>query len=123
VRLDSGQELPLPERDLITFGRLREHNGMPANDIVLTASSGDPQATKQIGRWHFELRRRLDGFMLKPVTDAATEVDGSLVPKGAEVRVKAGTKVNVGNAVTLTFVAAEEPRIDATATILTSPSP
>jgi class 3 adenylate cyclase len=123
VRLDSGQELPLPDRDIITFGRLREHNGMPANDIVLAASSGEPMETKQIGRWHFELRRRSDGFVLKPVTDASTEVNGELVPKGAEVHVKTGTTVKVGNVVTLTFVGAEEPRIDATATILTLPSP
>jgi class 3 adenylate cyclase len=122
VRLETGQELPLPERDIITFGRLREHNGMPANDIVLAAASGEPLATKQIGRWHFELRRRKDGFVLKPVTDAATEVDGALVPKGEEVPVKTGSTVRVGNVVTLTFQGVDEPRIDATATILTLPN-
>jgi class 3 adenylate cyclase len=122
VRLDSGQELPLPDRDIITFGRLREHNGMPANDIVLTAASGDAMETKQIGRWHFELRRRADGFVLKPVTDASTVVNGELVPKGAEVSVKTGSTVKVGNVVTLTFQGADEPLIDATATILSMPT-
>jgi class 3 adenylate cyclase len=123
VRLETGQELPIPEHDIITFGRLKEHNGMPANDIVLASASGEPMMTKQIGRWHFELRRRADGFVLKPVSEGATEVDGKAVTKGEEVPIRPGAQVRVGNAVTLTFLAAEEPRIDATATILTMPSP
>jgi class 3 adenylate cyclase len=95
--------VPLPAQDLITFGRLRELDGGSANDIVL--SLPDPQATQQISRWHFEIRRHREGLLLRSVTEAATEVDGTPLSKGQERPVLAGTVVRLaGGRMTLHFV-------------------
>jgi class 3 adenylate cyclase len=91
----------LPQQDIITFGRLAEHENAVANDIVLTLP--DPQATRQISRWHFELRRFGDGFRVRPVSNGATEVDGALVAKNVEVPIRPGSKIRVGHALTLVF--------------------
>lgn len=93
--------LRLPDQDLISFGRLRDLNGVPANDIVLELP--DPQATLQISRWQFELRRRPEGFVLRPVSDQITEVDGVQVLKGQEVPLRAGTRVRVARLLTMEF--------------------
>lgn len=98
---ETEEEILLPDQDLITFGRLAEHDGQSANDVVI--SLPDKMAAKQISRWHFELRRRVDGLVLHCVTDALTEVDGQPVPKGAEARVRPGTQVKVGRVATLRF--------------------
>jgi class 3 adenylate cyclase len=97
------EELLLPDKDLISFGRLRELKGMPANDIVIELP--DPKQAMQISRWHFELRRRPDGFLLRPVSDQVTEVDGQIVAKGQEVPLRAGMKVRLARLVTLEFKA------------------
>jgi len=103
---ETGEEIALPDQDIVTFGRLAEHDGQSANDIVL--SLPDKMAAKQVSRWHFELRRRVDGLVLHCVTDALTEVDGQAVPKGTEARVRPGTQVKVGRVVTLRFHGADE---------------
>jgi pSer/pThr/pTyr-binding forkhead associated (FHA) protein len=103
VRIDeTAQELPLPHRDTISFGRLREHDGAPANDIVLALP--DPTLTQQISRWHMELRRKADGFTLRPVSNGLTEVDGQIVPKGGEVPIRIGTVVRLSRVITLKFM-------------------
>jgi len=102
--VETGQELKLPEQDVISFGRLRELKGMPANDIVLELP--DPQVARLISRWHFELRRRSDGFLLRPVSDQSTEVDGTLIEKGQEVLLRPGMQVRLSRLVTLQFRAA-----------------
>jgi class 3 adenylate cyclase len=100
--LETGEEIPLPPQDTITFGRLRERNGIIANDVVL--SLPDPEQSKMMSRWHFELRRHESGFILRSVTDQTTEVDGQSLPKGAEAPVKPGTKVRLAKVMTLEFV-------------------
>jgi len=92
----------LPDQDIISFGRLREHEGAAANDIVLTLD--DPQRALQISRWHFELRRFPDGFRLRPLSERQTEVDGAPVPKNGEVVVKSGSKVRVARVLTVTLL-------------------
>lgn len=99
---ETQQELELPLQDIISFGRLREHEGTPANDVVLTPT--DPALARHISRWHFELRRFADGYRLRPVSDGVTEVDGALVSKGSEVLVKPGAKIRVARILTLTLV-------------------
>ncbi len=99
---ESGLEVPLPTQDTITFGRLREQNGILANDVVLAVP--DRTITQQVSRWHFELRRQHDGFKLRSVTDGATEVDGASVVKGAEVRLTPHSIVRVANVLTLEFL-------------------
>ena len=104
--LETREEFDLPERDLVTFGRLREHEGELANDIVL--SHPDLFRAQQVSRWHFELRRLAGGFRLRPLSDAATEVDGLSVAKGSEVAIRVGSQVRVGNVLTLVFLASRE---------------
>jgi class 3 adenylate cyclase len=91
----------LPDQDIISFGRLREHEGAAANDVVLTLD--DPQRALQISRWHFELRRFPDGFRLRRLSDRQTEVDGAPVPKNGEFAVKAGSKVRLARVLTIAF--------------------
>lgn len=101
--LETREEFPLPDQDVISFGRLREMKGMPANDIVLEPR--DPKLAMQISRWHFELRRRPEGYVLRPLSDQITEVDGILVPKGQEMPVRPGNTVRLARVLTLLFKA------------------
>jgi class 3 adenylate cyclase len=104
IRLEEvGEELELPQQDIVSFGRLRELEGRPANDVVLTLP--DPLQAQQISRWQFELRRFADGYRLRPVSDAVTEVDGAAVAKGREVTVRPGTEVRVGRVLSIRFLA------------------
>ncbi|MBS2028011.1 MAG: adenylate/guanylate cyclase domain-containing protein [Deltaproteobacteria bacterium] len=99
---ETGDEIPLPLQDLIAFGRLREQNGILANDVVLTLP--DPYLAQQVSRWQFELRRRTDGFVLRAVSEQPNWVDGELVPKGAEVAIRPGSVVQVAKVMTLDFL-------------------
>ncbi len=107
VRIEGGPEMALPEQDLISFGRLREQDGVPANDIVLECADG--ARTRQISRWHFELRRHPDGFRLRALSDSETEVDGRSIARGEEVAVRPGTKVRVGGVLSLELVSRTSP--------------
>ena len=98
---ETGEEVLLPQQDIISFGRLREHEGTLANDVILTLP--DPLLARQISRWHFELRRLADGFRLRPLSDGATEVDGERVRKGEEAAIKPGSRVRVAAVLTLEF--------------------
>ena len=98
---ETGEEVLLPQQDIISFGRLREHEGTLANDVILTLP--DPLLARQISRWHFELRRLADGFRLRPLSDGATEVDGGLVRKGEEAAIKPGSRVRVAGVLSLAF--------------------
>ena len=99
VRFEDGSEVRLPNLDVIRFGRLREQDGSVANDIVITLN--DPNLQSRISRWHFELHRKSDGFVLRSVSTSTTEVDGKPVARGEEVPVNPGAKVKLGNALTL----------------------
>ena len=102
VRFEDGTEQPLPSLDVIRFGRLRESEGLKANDVVITPA--DPNLQSRISRWHFELHRKADGFMLRAVSTSTTELDGKPVGRGEEVVVRPGAKVRLGGAYTLEFV-------------------
>ena len=103
IRIEETAEVRrLPDQDIISFGRLRQHEGAAANDVVLTLE--DPSRALQISRWQFELRRFPDGFRLRPLSERQTEVDGIAVPKNGEVAVKAGTKVRVARVLTVTLL-------------------
>lgn len=99
---ETQQELELPGQDIVSFGRLREHEGTPANDVVLAPA--DPVQARQISRWHFELRRFIDGYRLRAVSDGVTEVDGAAVAKGVDVPVRPGTRICVARVLNLTLV-------------------
>jgi class 3 adenylate cyclase len=102
--VETGQEIPLPDQDTIRFGRLKESDGLPANDIVLLLA--DDTDTRKISRWHFELRRRPQALMLRSVSHQPTEVDGDMISKGREVIVKPGSIVRVGRVLTLELISA-----------------
>lgn len=103
---ETGEELDLPQQDIISFGRLSEHQDLRANDVVLTLS--DPARSLKISRWHFELRRCFDGFHLRPVSDRVTEVDGTVISKGQETAIRPGSKVRIGRVLSLTFISPTE---------------
>lgn len=103
VRLDTGQEFPIPDQDVVTFGRLEEQEGKPGNDIVLRC--GDDVQSLQISRWHFELRRASSGWTIRSVTAAPTKVNGVDLARGDECPIRPGDQVRVGNVLSLTFEA------------------
>ncbi|MGH8578896.1 MAG: adenylate/guanylate cyclase domain-containing protein [Gammaproteobacteria bacterium] len=99
---------PLPSQDIIGFGRLRENNDMPANDVVLTHP--DPNQNQRISRWQFELRRDAEGLFLRQLSDTSiTEVDGATVTPGMRAHIRPGTEVRVGRALTLRFLSGHTP--------------
>ncbi len=101
VRFEDHSEQRLPPLDVIRFGRLREQDGALANEVVITVA--DPRLQSRISRWHFELHRRADGFLLRSVSSSTTEVDGRAVACGEEAVVRPGAKVRLGGAFTLEF--------------------
>lgn len=105
VQFDTGTRVSLPDQDIISFGRLREKDGLQANDIVLQCP--EEGQTLQISRWHFELRRGLDGYSLKVLSDSATHVNGQLTAKGEIRPIRPGDSVRVGNVLSLQFLASE----------------
>jgi class 3 adenylate cyclase len=100
--VETGKVIPLPYADVITFGRVRDDGGGVSGDVILEAP--DPATTHKISRFHFELRRKSDGFVLRSTSDRMTEVDGTAVPKGGETRVGRDSIVRISRALTLVFV-------------------
>jgi class 3 adenylate cyclase len=100
---ETGQEIELPNQPTITFGRLDEvhADGTKANDIVLTLPGGQ---SERISRWHFELRRKPDGIVLRSLSDSPTVVDGQEVPNRGEAPVRSGSVVTLAGVMTLTFL-------------------
>jgi class 3 adenylate cyclase len=96
---ETSEQLALPQQDIVSFGRLQEHAGGRANDIVLVHPESD--RTRQISRWHFELRRVPDGLMLRTLSEGLTTIDGLRVEKGVDVPVRSGTRIGVANTLTL----------------------
>ncbi len=107
---ETGELIELPLHDIVSFGRMDIIEGMSANDVVLTLPDG--MATRQISRWHFELRRRSDGYILRSVTTHPTLVDGQPLQRGDEVPAVPGTVVGLSGVMTLEFVGSA--RLDGT---------
>jgi len=96
---ETNEEVALPLQDIVTFGRLAEHDGLRANDVVLVHH--DPECARQISRWHFELHRRAEGMVLRMLSESLTEVDGELVAKGEEAALRSGSRIAVADNMTL----------------------
>ncbi len=96
---ETRQSIELPSRDIIRIGRLEEHDGQPANEIVL--AHPDPQVMRRISRWHCELHRRPDGLVVRVVSRAQTEVNGRALELGEEAQVKPGDTLKLGWVLTL----------------------
>ena len=99
---ETREEQELPDQPLIRVGRLRDVDGLPANDIVLQLT--DAQLTNQISRWHIELHRHPDGYMVHSVSDKPTEVDGCLVGKGQQRVIRLNSTVRLSHVLTLRFL-------------------
>lgn len=112
---ETGEEIVLPDKDVVTFGRLRQIDGVDANDVVLTLP--DPERANQISRWHFELRREANGLVLHAVSGRPLEVDGRPLARGDRAPVETGTIVRVARVVTLTFVSRTPAVGDATTAV------
>jgi hypothetical protein len=104
---ETGECIALPEQDIVAFGRLDVIEGMPANDIVL--SLPDNKATRQISRWHVELRRGRDGCVLRAVSSHSTVVDGRALQRGEEVAVAPGSVVVLSGVMTLDLLGGAGP--------------
>ncbi|XVJ71387.1 MAG: adenylate/guanylate cyclase domain-containing protein [Rhizobacter sp.] len=103
LRLEpSGEIVNLPAQDIISFGRLREYEGAPANDVVLIHP--DPQMARHISRWHFEFRRGPQGYCLRSLSDSATEINDFPAAKGQDMPVGPGTRIRVAAALTLVLI-------------------
>jgi class 3 adenylate cyclase len=100
--VETGEELPIPPQDTITFGRLRDQGGVQANDVVLQLR--EREKGLRISRWHFELRRVEGGFLLRSVTDQSTEVDGQPVARGQEVLLRTDSRVVLAGVMTIDFL-------------------
>lgn len=101
---ETGQRIDLPEQDIVAFGRLDVVEGVSANDVVLALPDGT--ATRQLSRWQFELRRRLEGCVLRSVAAHGTQVDGRALQRGEEVAVAPGTVVTLAGVMTLDLLGA-----------------
>jgi hypothetical protein len=108
---ETGREIALPQQDIVSFGRLHEPDGPRSNDIVL--SHPDPARTRQISRWHFELRRAPDGLHLRTLSDGLTTVDGQPVSRGADIPVRSGTRIGVADTLNLRLTGATHAATDA----------
>ena len=73
--------------------------GRARNDIVLFHP--DPVRSRQISRWHFELRRAPDGLRLRTLSDGVTNRRSCRSAKGVDVPVRSGTRIGVANTLTL----------------------
>lgn len=99
---ETENEHVLPQQDVISFGRLdRLPDGSKANDIILVHTDEDAQLS--ISRWHFELRRIKQGYVLRALSSQLTEVDEQPISVGEEVPVRAGTVVCIARVMTLHF--------------------
>ncbi len=117
VRIEnSGEQLQLPALDTISFGRIAELDGIKANDVVLKLP--EERLTNMVSRWHFELRRRPQGFILRSVSSQLTEVNGRLLSRGEEAEIRDGTHVILAKHISLKFGSSRKTTADPLGTAL-----
>ena len=107
---ETEEHIALPQQDIVSFGRLHEPDGARANDIVLFHP--DPVRSRQISRWHFELRRTPEGLRLRTLSDGVTTIDGQPVAKGVDVPVRSGTRIGVAKTLTLRLAGPVHAAVD-----------
>ena len=99
---ESGALIWLPQLDTLCFGRGETVYSPAANDVILTLA--DATASRQISRRHFELLATTQGYLLKALSNQATEVDGVAVQRDQEVLIRPGSLVRLAGGMTLEFV-------------------
>jgi class 3 adenylate cyclase len=107
---ESGARFALPQQDIVSIGRLAVHEGARANDIVL--AHPDPMRTREISRWHFELRRTPDGLRLRVLSEGLTTIDERPITKGQEAAVRSGSRIGVAGVMTLRLEGPDDAAAD-----------
>ncbi len=107
---ETGEQIHLPDQEVVRCGRLREQDGRPANDITLALP--DPDPTQRISRWHFELLRGANHLYLRQVSDGITEVNGTAVRRTEQVPIRAGDVVRIGRVMSITFLATAQQSVN-----------
>lgn len=100
--VETGELRPIPYQLRITLGRLEEHEGKAANDIVLLHPN--ESLARRISRWHADLDMTPDGYRLRAIGRAATEVDGRALVEGESALIQPGSVAKLGNVLTLHFL-------------------
>jgi class 3 adenylate cyclase len=98
----------IPHQNRVTLGRLAMHEGKTANDIVL--EHPDPALSRRISRWHAQLEMTADGYLLRSMGRAPTEVDGQNIGEGQAVLVRPGSVARLSKVLTLHFHGPPEQR-------------
>ncbi len=112
VLKETGEAFALPQKGVITVGRLDTFEGRPANDIVLRLP--DPERCRHISRWHVELMRGNDGMSVRSVSRGRTVVDGTVVAKGESAAIRVGSQVVLSKVATLEFITRAQPELAGT---------
>jgi len=118
---ESGECLLLPPLDTLCFGRGEATQNPAFHDIVLAVP--DAMATRQISRRHFELHSRTEGYVLKPLSNQLTEVDGVVVQRDQEWPIGPGSVVRLSRVMTLEFLSSAPAHDEAVDETMYSPSP
>ena len=108
----------IPYQARVALGRLAEHDGKAANDIVL--SHPDSKLSKRISRWHAELEMTAEGYLLRALSRAATEVDGRTLAADEATLIQPGSTARLSSVLTLRFLAPGEANETALGTLLES---
>lgn len=116
VILETGQQIPIPDKSVISCGRFSDQTSGNSNDIILALP--DPLLSQRISRWHFELRSEGDQLFLRAVSDKPTVVNGINLLKGEKATIENGARVQLSGVMTLTF---EPERVQSAPQDLTLP--
>ena len=101
VILETGQQIAIPDKSVISCGRFSDQTSENSNDIVLVLP--DPLLSQRISRWHFELRSEANQLFLRAVSDKPTVVNGISLRKGEQAVIENGARVQLSGVMTLTF--------------------
>lgn len=116
VILETGQQIAIPDKSVISCGRFSDQTSGNSNDIILALP--DPLLSQRISRWHFELRSEDDQLFLRAVSDKPTVVNGINLQKGEKATIENGARVQLSGVMTLTF---EPERVQSAPQDLTLP--
>jgi class 3 adenylate cyclase len=113
--VETGFQTVIPLADTVAIGRMAEVAGRPANDIVIELPNSDH--ARRISRWHLELEITPDGYLLRSVGRAVTEINGETLTSEITRLVRPGDEIRLGKVATLRLFA---PTLDTgTTTIAT----
>jgi len=98
---ETGQQIAIPDKSVVSCGRFSEQTSGNSNDIILALP--DLLLSQRISRWHFELRSDSDQLFLRAVSDKPTVVNGLNLRKGEQVVIENGARVQLSGVMTLTF--------------------